>query len=463
MIARRVAIALLVGAVVAVAAVLATDGEDPYTVRLRLQNAGGLRDGAQVSRGGVVIGRVDLRLDERRDVVADLRIDREHAPVPRDATVAIAAVNLLGQKRLELLGGHGPPAPSGFVLPARQVQTATDLDQVLDVLDPDTRARLAILINEAGAALSGRRKDLAHLLQHLPPTLASGAELLRALADDRRELGRAVERGERLLTSLAGRREDAVRAIRALGDGAGTLTERRAQLRATLARAPGTLRTLQRFLGDLRETTVPLAPAAAALRRSAPPLEQLLAQLRPFRAAATPALRRATAVAPTLTELAREGTPVVREALPTVASLDALAAELPPVGRTLDRSADNVLAVVENWSRAVQLRDGMSHLFRGEAAWSPNLITSVLDRLSPTTPAATRGSRTADRRAAASAARRAHAGRRPASPPAEPRQPSPSGTQPAPAGRAERPADQAARSSGPAAAVDDLLDLLLRP
>ena len=64
--------------------------------------------------GGVKAGTVSVRLGDGEKVVADLELDREHAPVGRDASAAITAVNFLGRKRVELDKGRvADPAPSG--------------------------------------------------------------------------------------------------------------------------------------------------------------------------------------------------------------------------------------------------------------------------------------------------------------------------------------------------------------
>jgi hypothetical protein len=51
------------------------------------------------------------------------------------------------------------------------------------------------------------------------------------------------------------------------------------------------------------------------------------------------------------------------------------------VTTALDNSFDNVVAILENWSRAIQFRDGLSHVFRGEASYSPDFILGAVERL----------------------------------------------------------------------------------
>jgi phospholipid/cholesterol/gamma-HCH transport system substrate-binding protein len=162
------------------------------------------------------------------------------------------------------------------------------------------------------------------------------------------------------------------------------VSARRGGLRATIAAAPGTLRRLRVFLADLRRTTRPLGPAARNLSATAGPLHGVVHELDPFRHAAEPALAEALSLAPALSRLARGATPVVRASRPTTAALARFALTLPATSRALNGSVDNLLASIDNWSHAVQDRDGASHFFRGEASITPDLLRSALRLLAPT-------------------------------------------------------------------------------
>jgi phospholipid/cholesterol/gamma-HCH transport system substrate-binding protein len=446
----RVVIPVLLVVVAAAVGLLLLGGDDdPYTVRLQLDNAGGLRDGADVVIGGVRAGKVDLDIGARDEVIADLEMDSDKAPVGKNVRAGISAINLLGQKRVEVVPGdaNDEPAPDGYLVPKGRVTMSTDLDQVLSVLDADTRARLTVLVNEAGAALLGRQADVSLLLKELPPSLVAGTQLLDELSTDNETLARLVSNSDGLVAALTPKRNELGRLVDTLGQTAGTLAARRRELRATLARAPATLATLQAFLGDLRATTVPLRPAARDIADAAPAVTATLAQVDPLRRIADPTLRTATAVAPDLTRLAAQATPVLRKAGPTANSLAALGEALPPVSDTLDHSAQNLIAILQNWSRAIQFRDGLSHIFRGEATASANLLTSAVDRfLGPTSP---------KRPGAKKNAGRGRAPNRPA-------RPAPA----APAPRTDDPAAGAPATESPGGAagrVNRLLDYLLGP
>ncbi|WP_354700079.1 hypothetical protein DSM112329_00342 [Paraconexibacter sp. AEG42_29] len=368
-----------------IALVLVTRGgdEDRYTLTANLTDAAGLRSGADVVIGGVHAGKVKLSLDKETDRVrVELKLDDDRGPVGRDASFAIASVNLLGQKRVELdPGDRDRPAPSGTSIPSRRVTRSTDLDQVLDVLDTGTRARLGVLINEAGTAFTGRKGDFIKLLEEFPTAMVGLRQVVQRATVDTQTVGDLVQRSDRFVAELTQQRRQITRVIDSVGQTAKTVAARRAALAKTLRAAPGTLGQLQGFLAELQQTTEPLGPAARDISRSAPSLRATLDELEPFRKAADPTLAEITDVSPTLTRLATGATPVLKRTVPTLRALAQTANDLAPVSKILDQSTENLFATVENWSRAVQLRDGLSHVFRAEASVSPKTFDYALNRL----------------------------------------------------------------------------------
>jgi phospholipid/cholesterol/gamma-HCH transport system substrate-binding protein len=381
MTARLLAVGALVAVVIAVLVVALSSGPSPYVVKLRLADADGLRQGSPVSIAGQDVGSISLGVKNDK-VIVTIKVDQKYGPVGRNATASIASVNLLGQKRIQITkGSASDPAPSGYLLPSSQVSTSTDLDQVLDVLTPDVRARLAILINAAGEAMTGREGDFSNTLEQLPPDLNVGTELLSAVANNNNTLGNLVSTSDGFVSELASQHKALLDAIDQVSATADTLASRRAQLGETLAEAPSTLAVLDRFLAELKKTTVPLGPAAQDITDTAPELQDTLAQLNPFRLAADPTLVQATTDAPELSALAKGATPVLEHATPVVGQLADFSEDLQPVSATVNKSVDNVFAILQNWARAIQFRDGLSHVFRGEASITPDLIDGLVNEL----------------------------------------------------------------------------------
>jgi virulence factor Mce-like protein len=288
MIARRISVLALAIVVVVVAVILLDSGGNSYVVKMRLADANGLRQGSPVAIGGQDVGTISMSVKDDH-VIVSMKLNRAQAPVGRNATAEVASVNLLGQKRVELDKGNlRDPAPSGYTLSPGQVTVTPDLDQVIDVLTPDVRARLAILINEAGEAFTGRKEDFSTTLQQLPADLQAGDRLVSGVSDDNHTLAQLVEHSDAFVSQLAQQRAQLVHLVGTLGQASATVQAKRAQLAAILEKAPGTLATLQTFLVKLQNTTVPLGPAAVDITDTAPALDQTLGQLDPFRKAADP-------------------------------------------------------------------------------------------------------------------------------------------------------------------------------
>jgi phospholipid/cholesterol/gamma-HCH transport system substrate-binding protein len=343
-----------------------------------------LRNGSPVVIGGVAVGSVHLDAHERF-VMIELNLSRQHAPLGRNVTAAIVAQNVLGQKQVSLTAGdpHQQPAPSGFLIPAAQTTASADLDQLLGALDAPTRSRLAVLVNELGTAFYGRQLDFHQFITELLPALESGSNLLGQLASQNTQLGDLLRNTNTFVGSLAASRLQIADGLGALGQATQTIAGRQQSLRATLHAAPGALATARTFLASLQATTAPLASTARLLSATAPSLQTTLERIAPFTAAATPALRAATSqTAPALIALAASGTPNAGALLPTLLNASSLVRQqVPAVGDAVSGSIDNLLALLDNWAHAIQFRDGISHVFRGEATIAPSEYTRLLANL----------------------------------------------------------------------------------
>ncbi|MCW3041155.1 MAG: Virulence factor Mce family protein [Solirubrobacterales bacterium] len=364
---RTALVALFVAALATLATLRVGDGGDGYRIRVQAGDAAGLRKNFLVKIAGAPVGKVvDVQLDKADHAVAVLQLDEEVGPIGTDARAAVRASNLLGEKYVDLTPGNADlrPASSGFEIPRARTTTPSDLDDVLSVLDADTRVALSAFLVSQGQALVGRGRDLGTTLLRLPPTLDAVGLLVNGLALHNRALGQLVERSDRILATAAPQRSALGRLV-ASADGAfGSLASRRTALGQTVQRAPGAIRQLRSTLVQLERTAVPLRPAARGLKATAQPLTATLRALPAFTAAARPTLRTARSVAPTLERLGRQAAPVVIRLRPAAASLRTFATALRPVSSLLDNSIGDTLGVMQGWARAIQNRDNVGHVFR---------------------------------------------------------------------------------------------------
>lgn len=367
-------------------------GDDAYRVWVALPDAAGLREGSQVKIGGVPVGMVDgLQITARDTARARLKIKPRYGHLGRDAQAWIRPANLLGEKYVDLRKGDPrTPLPDGATIPRARTRVPVEVDQIIDVLTPETRARLALLLREAGMALDGRGKSLSATVAALPPSLDDATALLDEVTADNRRLRALLDRAGGVAASVAPARDDLAGLVRDAAAALRIAGERRAQIDGTLAQTPGTLAQLRATLTRLETTSSSLRPAAAGLRRTAAPLTETLRALPGFATSAKPALGDLRAASPTLTRLVRELRPTLRRLRPTAQEVAGLGADTDALSATLDRAAPDLTAMVQAWASAVQPRDGLSHLFRLTVSVNQQMIDAIAKYVVGPTPPARR-------------------------------------------------------------------------
>jgi virulence factor Mce-like protein len=406
LIARGVTLAAFAGAVIAVIVLL--QASPTYTLRLEMSNANGIRPGSQVLLGGVSVGTVGrVELDPQSRVIVRLDINPRQARIGVGTTVHILAANLLGEEYVALNPGNPKrPLASGSTLPMSAVTVPTDLDQILNVLDPDTQRALSTLINEAGIAVAGRKSDVSAILRQLPLSVEPATKLLTQLVQDDHTLKDLIASGNQFVARVNLQSGDLGRVIEAASGAATTAALRAGSLSHALVEAPRSLVTMQKLLASAGVTTRALTKPAGEIANSAGPLAALLAQVQPFEQAAVPALNRAASVSPQLTQLGEQATPIVQRAVPTLAALENIAKIAQPLTYWLGADIgtgpgiDGLLGVVQGWAQAIQFRDGLGHTFHGAVNLDPSLIVNLAN-LGVTSPAARRANERAARKALA--------------------------------------------------------------
>jgi phospholipid/cholesterol/gamma-HCH transport system substrate-binding protein len=390
--ARVVTLLALALAAVALAAIVFSGASNDYVVYAKFHDAGGLVTGFAVRIDGAQVGRVaSLSLGHHDLAIAKLELDRDAAPIGRDATASIQAADLLGEKYVSLNpGNRRDPAPSGMVIPPSRTGLGVELDDVLNAFDPTTRDALRVFLSEQGVSYAGRRQDLAQLLSVLPPTLTQTQAMLSQFAQDNTALSRLVTQSNQVVGAVDTQRGQLTRLVGATAGTLSTLASRSAQLQQTVARAPGALVALHSALAALQGAALPLAPAAQGLANTAAPLTATLRELPAFATAAAPTLKTIVQVAPTLTRLGVQGTPVVTKLHSLTGELGTFSDALDPVTKVLSQGIGNILGVLEGWARATQTRDAASHVFRFGATVGPETISSLLPLLQQASAASQR-------------------------------------------------------------------------
>jgi phospholipid/cholesterol/gamma-HCH transport system substrate-binding protein len=142
-------------------------GQD-YTVKAAFTDANGVSRGADVVIAGHGVGQVTgVEISGTRAVVT-MRVASRYAPLHQSSTAHIRYSTLLAQKYIEIAPHDGgAELGSGSTIQGDNTLSPVDFDQFLSALDPDTRARLQTLIQQAGGGLQGQQQTINDLLSQL--------------------------------------------------------------------------------------------------------------------------------------------------------------------------------------------------------------------------------------------------------------------------------------------------------
>jgi len=116
---------------------------------------------ADVRTAGVTIGKVrakDIDSKHPNRTVATLEIDPKYAPISSDARAILRQKTLLGETYMEITAGTpgSPRVPENGWLPDAHVKKTVELDEVIQALDPQTRASFRTWQQELSKAAEER-------------------------------------------------------------------------------------------------------------------------------------------------------------------------------------------------------------------------------------------------------------------------------------------------------------------
>jgi phospholipid/cholesterol/gamma-HCH transport system substrate-binding protein len=199
MLTRRVRLQLIAFFVIAIVAIVYaafrfTDlgrvfGADGYTVKMNLEESGGIFTNAEVTYRGYNVGRVgEIHLTEE-GIQVDLNIDPDAPDIPSDLDAVVANRSAVGEQYVDLRprANAGPYLSGASVIAADRTVTPVSTDTVIRDLDSLASSvptdSLRTVVDELDRAFAGTGDDLQVLLdstrdftsmaqQHLPQTIA---------------------------------------------------------------------------------------------------------------------------------------------------------------------------------------------------------------------------------------------------------------------------------------------------
>lgn len=327
---RTVAVAVAATAVVAIVATVLWTGFGPrYELRAVLPSAVGIDEGTPVQVEGSDVGRVS-EVEARGDkAVVTFEVDSTHAPLPAGSKPKVEWRSVLGERFLAMVPGkrENPPIPDGSLVEGGTPQVTAE--DVLETLDPQTRAHLNGVVSGLNGTLDGREKDLKATAQTAGPAVQSLGSVLDAVGKDGPAIHELVTKMHGVSQVLAGRQDRLSGVVENLGAVTENMVGEQEQLSAALGELPptldaakGTFDKVPPAVDSLNPLLKDLKPATAKLPSVTQNLSPVLRDLRPTVAQLRPTIRatnQALDVTPGLLDSAHATVPKTTQALHTLA------------------------------------------------------------------------------------------------------------------------------------------------
>jgi phospholipid/cholesterol/gamma-HCH transport system substrate-binding protein len=300
--------------------------------------------GQQVTVAGVEVGLVGpVELENGHAVVKLLLEPGKVGPVYRNATVILRPKTLIQDQSVALEPGRpDSSAPGrgllrdGDRLGLGATQTNVNTDEIVAMLDVDTRDYLRTLLDAGGQGLRTRGRDLREILESSEATFRQTRRVADSLAARRRMVRRLVTNLRRLSEATAAKDDELADLVDASSATFSAIGEREAELDDALVRLPGALSATRDAVEAGRPFVREAGPALEALRPAAKRLEPALAAAEPLLRTGTPILRN------DLRPLVREATPLLRRLRPSLGDLNRATPDLIRVGEVLNYLANEL-------------------------------------------------------------------------------------------------------------------------
>jgi ABC-type transporter Mla subunit MlaD len=336
---------------------------ESYRITAYFPEATQLAQESDVRIGGVSVGKVktttlappQYRVNGKDTTEAVIEIQPEFAPIATDARAILRQKTLLGETYVELTSGTEPdgnPAPvslgsaatatdtsakpvqsipEGGSLGISRTAEATQIDEIFNALDQQTRTAFQDWLQNSAKAIKGRSLDLNDALGNLGPFATDTAQILQVLHRQQHAVNGLVRDTGTVFNALSQRDGELAGAITGSNDVFGALASQRKALQDTFSILPTfqreserTLARLDRFQAatdPLIKKLIPVAgdisPTLHSVRRLSGPLKHLFIDLNP------------------LLDAAKKGLPATRDFIaklrPTLSALAPFLANLNPV------------------------------------------------------------------------------------------------------------------------------------
>jgi phospholipid/cholesterol/gamma-HCH transport system substrate-binding protein len=282
---------------VVVVAVLLFGGGNKYEVTAEFQSASQLVKGNLVEVGGRGVGKVeDISLADNGLAKVKISVNGDLAPLHEGTTATIRVNSLSGiaNRYVSLQPaptGGTPEIKDGGQIQVDQTESAVDLDQIFNTLDPKTRRGLQQFIRGSAQQLKGKGKQANQSLRYLAPALSTSSQVAQELTRDQVEFQRFLTDTSGAVTTIAGRRDDLSQLIGNANATTGAIGNEQASFDQALAVLPQTLRQANTTFVNLNSTLNDLDVLVNTSKPATKNLAKFFGALRPLVQQATPTIK----------------------------------------------------------------------------------------------------------------------------------------------------------------------------
>jgi phospholipid/cholesterol/gamma-HCH transport system substrate-binding protein len=290
--ARFSAIGALLIAVVVLAVLLLSSGSS-YTLKVDLQDAGGLVSGNQVMIGPANVGTVNsTTLTPNGQAQIEISLDSSAAPMHEGTVAHVYENSLSGVANryivLEPGSSAAPSLPSGSVIGEDRSYSFVSLDQVFNTFTPATRQGFRNFIRGEAAAIEGRAPEAHSSLLYFAPALSSTSDVTAALTRYEPTFDQLLVQGAKAMQQLASRAQELTQLVAHGNTATGAIASQATALEQALRLFPSTLTRSTTTFRGLNATLDSLTPLVQAAKPNVRRLEPFAAGLRAFATVSIP-------------------------------------------------------------------------------------------------------------------------------------------------------------------------------
>lgn len=376
---RLLAPLALAAALIVAALIVLLGGNSTYRLNAVFRQVYGLVPGADVDAGGLRVGRVDS-VWIGSDGLPHLSMSIEQNYRVRAGALAdLRAVSVAGEvnRFVSLSQGSGPPLPDGSTLGLGHTDQPVEVYQVLDMLDPRTRAQVRSMLAGLDLSTLGRGGDLRAALAHSAAAIGNTAAMLGEVNSDSRALRTLVHEGRVLVGTLASDPSS----LGSVADNMAAVLQGTANRQADLAQAASLLAPgLDSAQAALDEVDRSVGTLDRFVRDARPGVRQLVPfslDLKPALLAAPAALHSADRLVRGAPADARAVTPLLRTLRPKLPLLERVLSGANPILDQLRVRLPDLFSFFANWADFTADYDANGHAARVGVVFPPAPATPI--------------------------------------------------------------------------------------